>query len=1731
MDRHHPLERGVSKAAFDRTPSTKNINMNSSMSSIAIGSVISPAAETSNPNETSTVASTSTSLQTNQYNAKKILSSFFSYLFYFQDGGLKKGYKNYIFFLVLNIYFLYIGIFLPVLGESLTSSTYGEWGVWLANVLNWPLSLSLDRLPYIGSVVISFVGVGFVFILCCVVGASMYAFKITSKFLPYLRQVFSISCRVFLLGSSVFLFVMMNTIFNCDLDQGVLTSFPNEKISCYSSMSQTQILFTIVFSLASILLIILNGVCLFITTNCHMLNSTPFISESPIIIACLQSTTLIQLCVQMLVPFQYSYVRSAIHLICSIGLAILHFKTMPFYKKIDNSLFGIGLGARVGAALAALVSNILFTTVPKSSFDYNGLGIGLACFVLVLAVLFGITYCVFVEFVVRRHLKLIRNNISEFASTSTDENTTNQEATDGNENAADLSFLKVLESGSFYFYQGIMESGYQKSLALFLKFSFLSNSYIRSIGGNVSVYDVDATIAFIKGITTQSSFTDYSLLILFASIISNVNIADSNAQTFSKSVLSKIKRRKPGLYYKYQINVKLKEIAKNETGTTRYELQNSLEDLELQQDILRSLHRDVWKELMNEIVNYNILEATVLKIGSIIESSDTTYNNLLSAYPSDKDLVISYGKFLESFMFNKEEATELFTEAIKLEAEEKNAMKAKVRRSVSNKAKYRFSGSDSMYRKNKAFNMSATEDDNASDPSMNVVGESFDGIENRNDVFRNNLAIPHSTSFRCSLFVAFVLFSLLFFAVCLSMSIYFSYMVTSEVMLVFTSCSTISTNTHTISEVRTFQAFSYLYKNESDWSQMMKDYGYETVLEYKQSHRAALNDIINTYQTIKNMASHGKFSLALYSDFHEVYYPLYKPQTVYGSNNQSFTSFIQINATIADFTNMAISSVTDLISSIDSGHNSTYDDYAFMWVYYNNDTVIQAFNSFCNQYMDRSIDNGAMYQYIIIGVYFSLLFIYLLLGILFIYYVYKDLKFTDSIFKLYEKSISKNIIGKIYHSLNARNGRRDVSLKIEYSKVFNPRMLVIFTAVGILVFTSLSCGLFVEEMTGNGVYARQSYVTMKDSNDAAYYLQHLIFAVTELYMHTSLPSSLPIINPPLRTSSEVYALYSEIEPLVAKVRYFWNLCMYGSSTKKDETLVIGMYPEIDMIIRGDDNCTFQEVKKYGSNCTISMDTVVATMLDLTVLLSQKVSSKSSDVHELYAQVLLYMTHVSSTLIEFSGIFAIYAAVPLFSLDTGFGIVTVPFITILFFFIYKQFSSYSDGVNSLRMILNYLNTDAIESSEDLRNYILFHQVDPKARSTGATATLKRTFSKSNKVYALNDNNTSIIQSVLNASIDGVAMCWNSKGDIDAFNPVAQTMFGYNKTEIIGTSIFDLFEDAIKDKVKKSVEAIVQSIRSNQSNEDVSTGETFEGECIRKNKTKFPSKISIFVVLHKGKELVVCFIADQTSEKKKNALLQDEKKHSEELLLNILPFSVANKLKNSTGESFISEKLNCITCFFSDMVGFTQMSSNMASHELVGLLNEIVNGFDDLTLKYNIEKIKTIGDAYFAVSGLNELPDSDHAERMCKFACESFGVIKNYNTKTIEKFIRERFENNQQQLIPPHQINIRVGINTGPATSGVIGKRKFAFDLWGDTVNTASRMESTSIAGRIQISRATYERVHDMYTYEERIVQVKGKGECQTYLIQPIHHENPIIEFESLEDVNEENQKSEAIISNI
>ena len=210
------------------------------------------------------------------------------------------------------------------------------------------------------------------------------------------------------------------------------------------------------------------------------------------------------------------------------------------------------------------------------------------------------------------------------------------------------------------------------------------------------------------------------------------------------------------------------------------------------------------------------------------------------------------------------------------------------------------------------------------------------------------------------------------------------------------------------------------------------------------------------------------------------------------------------------------------------------------------------------------------------------------------------------------------------------------------------------------------------------------------------------------------------------------------------------------------------------------------------------------------------------------------------------------------------------------------------------------------------------------------------------------------------------------------------------------------------------------------------------------------------------------------------LQVAFQRSENLLLNILPFSIAKRLKSQ--QVIIADDFEDASVLFADLVGFTTLVSKLSASDTVSMLNDIFSAFDHAAGRYELEKIKTIGDAYMIAGGV-PVASEDHLRKMILMAQEMLSLLELHN---------ENYG---------HELSLRIGIASGPVTAGVIGARKFSYDIWGDTVNIASRMESTGVPGRIQVTAEVAEAVKEHFNFVERgLIDVKGKGKMRTFFLK-------------------------------
>ena len=343
--------------------------------------------------------------------------------------------------------------------------------------------------------------------------------------------------------------------------------------------------------------------------------------------------------------------------------------------------------------------------------------------------------------------------------------------------------------------------------------------------------------------------------------------------------------------------------------------------------------------------------------------------------------------------------------------------------------------------------------------------------------------------------------------------------------------------------------------------------------------------------------------------------------------------------------------------------------------------------------------------------------------------------------------------------------------------------------------------------------------------------------------------------------------------------------------------------------------------------------------------------------------------------------------------------------------------------------------------------------------------------------------------------------DTEGNITFFNEFAEQFFGYDEEEILGKNavgtILPLTDTAGND-LAVMLHKILNKPENYARNENESIRRNGDRVWVSwANKPLFDEEGKFIGLLAIGTditdrrwaEMELVKLNDELEfrvEERTNALnetlkaLQYQQEQSERLLLNILPEEIANRLKR--GDSTIADTFANATVLFADIVGFTKLSAQVSPTQLVSLLNEIFSTFDQLAERHGLEKIKTIGDAYMVVGGL-PTPRSDHANAIAEMALDMLDAISDFSNTHNQDF------------------SIRIGINSGPVVARVIGIKKFIYDLWGDTVNTASRMESHGKPGCIQVTSTTYQLLQEKYIFESRgAIEVKGKGKMTTYLLK-------------------------------
>ena len=841
----------------------------------------------------------------------KLRNQLMDFIFFMQEAQLREGLYSYLISLLFHTYVFWIGIFLPNLGMEMK---YGEWGTWVFSVLNYPLTLSFERLPYIGSLALAFVVIAVELLFIVYLVWSVYAYKTTSQYLKWTKKGLALGSKLFLLVSLPAVF-LLTTPLDCNVGSvSVLNRFlqySNQNIECYSTI---HIAFMAIMIIGIIIQMILSCFSLLIVTNCHPQHFSPFVSDHPIFLIGTMICTQFQILSHYVIPPQYAFIRSIVHLIVSIGLMIGFSKNVPYFKRFENSIMVGVLSARIFSSFGSLISGVVNN--PNLSAIYksvdNVLGIGLVGMTLAMIIISFFVGMMVMEAITRILIRSVRFIVIEGIRN------------ESNNGFPDL-LEKAIEKDSINIYQYFLESKKLNYLKLFLKFSIKekipTDEEDPTLSSNPNMLsNLKMSLSLVRGISSLNSQLDNDILLLSSSIASNCLVNDVNATTFSKGILRRAIKKRPNTWYRFLIYLKQKEVdiivhQINPNAKNTEEMSEVMFILERRQNELKALHRMFWKEMLQECVLRDKIESIIVRMGIISNECETKFLNMLAIYKNDKNLLRNFAKYIEEFKFNKDAAQELYAEASSLE-EEETKRNAQLRKKRNQKSKFKNRIVPTQEGPNIGIHLQEHDIRSESssfygDQKEAETNPEFNGIENnpefrKENVFRTSLSLPHRHTLQVFLFSLFVLFSILFLSVSLALSVSFSSYISGTVKIVETACAPVGASVQIMSSMRAFQPITYLYNHSMvEWMNVMSKYGYTSLEHYHEEMLEHINTYRDILKSVRELVHDGKFTQEMYSEYHEIYYTFNLPTSWPATEiDKVYNISTTTNTTIADITNL-----------------------------------------------------------------------------------------------------------------------------------------------------------------------------------------------------------------------------------------------------------------------------------------------------------------------------------------------------------------------------------------------------------------------------------------------------------------------------------------------------------------------------------------------------------------------------------------------------------------------------------------------------------------------------------------------------------------------------------------------------------------------------------------------------------------------------------------------------------
>ncbi|KAG2370927.1 hypothetical protein C9374_013727 [Naegleria lovaniensis] len=1601
---------------------------------------------------------------------------------------------GFVYNLFVNLYWIWTMLFLPALAER--EYQWGEYSTWVFRALNYPVTLSLSLVSYEAIIAIFFVYIAILTAYIVILAVGYRASLLANKYWKRLKLALRVIHGFVTITSFIFCYVI-GAFFDCNYASSILLPGSERPVqvlarhptvACYGALNSVLIALSAIFLIVLLVILFISAVSM---TEDNPSSKNVFSTDFVFYYYPFLITQCLYIILVSAIPSTYPVVKPVIYLALSLLFLVYHLYVLPFFRKIENSIFFGFLTARVGGSIGFLVSALVATNNKDWEFGLGMMGLTLG--LIVIAFVIGIVAS---EIYIGILYNSIRSSIINVLKSSFE--------------LSQLAATKTpIEREASNIYQKFEKEGKLRNFNLFLKFSMKSGK--QSISNEAPVSDVDISLSLIKGVSSQKSANNVDILVTSAIVVAYY-LPNFTSVILAGGILRKVVKLKKNMMKKFVVTQRTKEIeflsGEDLSGKNIMEIKNIISILEKKQELILLLHKAFWKEMVNESLDIVKIENINRKISNLVSSCQSTYDILLSNYSNEKTVIRSYARFIEDYKFDPEKAQEMYQEANIIEEEEAINRRHQLQKTLT-KSKYPTTthinrvvpvpinpSTTSMYggqpedddnrgyfekvdTQKQGFSVSRMDD-------LDYENEKFEGVEEnaataqqkKEFLFRTALRSSMYNKPQCVTFVIFAVGSLVCLAVGLILGLVFSTGVTEDIHMSNDVCLPSSSPLGLLRYVRYKQIHDEIVGKVPLWD-----------ISNRQNLKEECTKLQNLYTLSMSTSS---FSENVRADYTRSSRFVTEPILLYSNATEAtYTGYSTTrNSTIAEITKSLIKSCNSFLRYSDAEFKNSVTDYNFMFLYMNRINFSASYEKFCSEYLSRNKEKSSTFRTIFLGYYVASTALYIFCAFSVIAFTrYNLTTITDSV-RLMGKHLSKDKVGKIYHKLESKVDE-DVQIGAEgiVAMIFKPSNAISILVITMISITAICVTLFFVETVINSDSSSLAIQNIQFSVNAMMTAQRIGLRLGEIFVFKSpnFTENFYLSDKRLTSDRELSKFHTDHKDLAGLIQVSWYSLLFGTA-ENNYFKLLGKYPEIDDLIMG--TCGNSGNSSNSTDCT-GVDDLITSVTSSSAKFNEDVYYNSDKftsliiydwLTKLYDDIDLISHKIERMVDLYSG----FTSSPSIAITIVFALVGFITLILAIYFTAKSMGSFWEEYRHLRMMLNYFSHEVLEENEELKNFVLFKTLP--GRVTDILKVRKR------RSADLMVNEDSHVRSILNAAVDGAVLC-NSQAEVTIFNPSAERSFGYKKSDVFGLSIYTLFDESSHVKLKKVIDSVLISSQTNNNN---AAGESLELDCIRKNQTKFPAKINVFASNMGNETVVVCFIKDITPEKKQNMLLEEEKKKSDSLLLNILPEAVGNRLKS--GETFIAEKFNDVSCFFSDMVGFTSMSSVLNATDLVKMLNTIVNGFDALTDKYHLEKIKTIGDAYFCVGGIHNNSTSDHPERVLRFAIDVFTVVHDYNHNHV--FAQDTTNN-------PNYLNIRIGINTGPVVGGVIGTKKFAYDMWGDTINVASRMESTSKPGRVQCSRSTYERVYDLgFEFEERRIEVKGKGITQTYLLFDRHHKNPL-----------------------